>query len=210
MRPPFPPHAAGQHSLRPPPPREREILRLAARIGGVDGRETADAACREILKWAQRCTGDRLPEKAWEHLSFEHLKGGRNCVAVRLSEEGRDVWVLRADDPDKRVAQRIWTAEASVIWRAGMEVRLGVRLFLTSPEAVPDILPAVPGFVEQIATTCGLYHGVEICFSEENRPEPSLCKGELLTLRFAPKSRWAIFYFHGLRFLMSSKRQSGI
>ena len=140
---------------------EREILRLAATLGHVNGSQPAPVARREILKWAEKRTGGRLPPTAWEHDEFEHLAGGRNCAAVRIVDDTRDIWAIRADDPDKGVAQRVWTTEAIVGHKPGQEALLSVRLLVSSPEQELQIEPAVPGLVHQLETKCGLYQGIE-------------------------------------------------
>lgn len=141
--------------------REREILRVAASVGGNDG-ELAGAETRnEILKWAEKRTGGRLPPAAWNHDEFEHLAGGRNCTAVRIADDSRDIWAIRADDPDKSVAQRVWTTEAIVGRRPGQRALFSLRLLVNSPEPELRIEPAVPGLVQQVATECGLYRGAD-------------------------------------------------
>lgn len=141
--------------------REREILRLAATLGDADGEKAAQAARREVLKWAEKRTGGRLPPAAWAHEAFEHLAGGRNCAAVRVVDDSRDIWAIRADDPDKNVAQRVWTVEAVIGRRGEQRALLGLRVLVSSPEQELRIEPAVPGLVQQLASACGLYHGTE-------------------------------------------------
>ena len=139
--------------------REREVLRLAATLGGVDENQVASIARREILKWAEKRTGGRLPSAAWEHEEFDYLAGGRNCAAVRILEDAQDIWAIRADDPDKNIARRVWTTETIVGHQPGQRVLLSVRLLVSSPEQELQIEPAVPGLVQQLASECGLYHG---------------------------------------------------
>ena len=141
--------------------REREILRLTATLGDTDGRRVAPVARHEILKWAEKRTGGWLPQSAWQHDEFEHLAGGRNCATVRIVDDTRDIWAIRADDPDKGVAQRIWTTEAIVGHQPGQRALLSARLLVSSPEQELQIEPAVPGFVQQLESKCGLYHGIE-------------------------------------------------
>lgn len=141
--------------------REREILRVAASVGGNDGELAAAEARKEILKWAERRTGGRLPPAAWSHDEFEHLAGGRNCTAVRIADDTRDVWAIRADDPDKNIAQRVWTTEAIVGRKPGQRALFSLRLLVSSPESELRIEPAVPGLVQQVASACGLYRGTD-------------------------------------------------
>ena len=102
-----------------------------------------------------------MPQAAWKHDEFEHFAGGRNCAAVRITDNAGDVWAIRTDDPDKTIAQRIWTTEAVIGHKPEQRARVGVRLLVSSPEQDLDIEPAVPGFVQQLASRCGLFHGIE-------------------------------------------------
>src|ERR1700722_2440211 len=88
--------------------REEEVLRVAATIGGKDPVKAADIARREILNWAEKRSGGRLPDDAWRFEGFEYLSGGRNSVGVRIQNDGSDIWAIRADDPDKNIPGRIW------------------------------------------------------------------------------------------------------
>ena len=102
-----------------------------------------------------------MPSAAWNHEEFEHLAGGRNCAAVRIVDDARDIWAIRTDDPDKEIARRVWTTEAVLGHQPGQRARLGVRLLVSSPEQELRIEPAVPGLVQQLASECGLYHETE-------------------------------------------------
>ena len=141
--------------------REREILRLAATLGDSDGDQIGLVARREILKWAEKRTGGQLPQAAWKHTEFEHLAGGRNCAAVRIVDDTKDIWAIRADDPDKGVAQRVWTTEAIVGHKPEQRALLSVRLLVSSPEQELQVEPAVPSLVQQLGSKCELYQGVE-------------------------------------------------
>ena len=173
--------------------REREILRLAATLGDADGDRTELVARREILKWAEKRTGGRLPQAAWKHEECEHLAGGRNCAAVRIVDDSKDIWAIRADDPDKGVAQRVWTTEAIVGHKPGQRALLSVRLLVSSPEQELQIEPAVPGLVQQLESKCGLYHGIE-----RLDPEPWVIRSEddvdrLIDTLIDPTRRMPVF-----------------
>ncbi|MBN9561672.1 MAG: hypothetical protein J0H14_13230 [Alphaproteobacteria bacterium] len=146
--------------------REREILRVAAALGGSDGEQAGAAARQSILKWAERRTGGQLPGAAWSHAEFDHLAGGRNCAVARIVDESLDVWAIRADVPDKTVAQRVWTTEAVVGRKPGHGSLFSLRLLVSSPESELQIEPAVPKFVHEIADSCGLYSGTKRLTSE--------------------------------------------
>lgn len=137
---------------------EREILRAGATLAtetSAAPAEIVDRARRIVLKWAERRIGARLPRDAWNGAPFDHLAGGRTTMAVRLAEDGGDLWALRTDDPDKTVARRTWTTEVVIGQAAGQPVRIGLRLTLSAPdmEAASDIEPATPGCLRQIAKT---------------------------------------------------------
>jgi hypothetical protein len=97
-----------------PRPTEHEILRISACLGGDDVATSLQTARTTVLRWAQARTAGRLPDAAWKFESFDHLAGGRDCSAVRFVADGDDVWIVRAEDPDKTVPGRIWTTEIAV------------------------------------------------------------------------------------------------
>jgi len=137
--------------------REREVLRVAGKLAGTDAAQSAQAARLEVLKWAAQQIGDQLPEAAAAGHSFEHLRGGRTCMAAGFADEHRVLWALRVDRPDASVAQRTWTTEIVVGHApAGTGAMFSMRLLASSPEATLQIEPAVPGLVRQMASTCGL------------------------------------------------------
>ena len=53
--------------------REQEILRIAATLPPDEGESALENPYREVLAWAQRRAGGRLPQEAWEGTSFEYL-----------------------------------------------------------------------------------------------------------------------------------------
>ena len=127
--------------------REHEILRVAATIAGKDVSKSANSARREVLIWAERRSGGRLPKEAWDHQDFEHFSGGRNSVGVRIERDGADIWAIRADDPDKEVPGRIWTTEVVVGTLADQAPRFSVRLLASTSEEALNIEPHTPGLV---------------------------------------------------------------
>ena len=150
----------------PPILREREILRVAARLEGSDPKRAAWNARKEVLKWVEKRTGGQLPVMAWNHKTFEHLEPGRNCAGERVSDKGEDIWAIRTDDPDKTVPQRVWTTEAVVRLAAQQRALFNLRLLVNSPETRLDIEPAVPGFLRQIASRCQLRLGAKPLIAE--------------------------------------------
>lgn len=140
--------------------RERELLRVAAVLSGNDPKAAAEAARREVLVWATKQVGDQLPAAAAEGRSFEHLRGGRICIAASFEDKHRVLWALRADRPDADVAQRIWTTEIVTGYAPGNGPALfSLRLLVSTPESYLSIEPAVPGLVGQVANACGLQQG---------------------------------------------------
>jgi hypothetical protein len=141
--------------------REHEILRVSATIGLDLDIKAVELARTEILKWAARKTGTTLPKEAWDHRTFDHLAGGRNCSAVRISDDARDIWAIRSEDPDKNVARRIWTAEAVIGFQKESNARaqISLRLLANSTESELSIEPSVPAFIRRISAIGGLYRG---------------------------------------------------
>jgi hypothetical protein len=142
-----------------PRPTEHEILRISACLGGDDLATSLQTARTTVLRWAQARTAGRLPDAAWKFESFDHLAGGRDCSAVRFVAEGDDVWIVRAEDPDKTVPGRIWTTEIAVAKIADDKPRFTLRLVASSPEPMLDVEPSVPGVVLQVINSPGLSTG---------------------------------------------------
>lgn len=128
-------------------------MRVAALLPDLD---SAQSARGEVLKWAAKRAGAKLPETAWNHESFELLVAGRNSLAVRIVENGMDLWAIRAEDPDKEVAGRVWTTEVVIGWRDDDQPHFCMRLLASSGEDELDIEPHVPGFVIQVADSVGM------------------------------------------------------
>lgn len=139
--------------------REHEVLRVSGWMRKDDPEEAAKTAISEVLKWAQKRCGGRLPSEAWEHEPFEYLSGGRNSSCVRLQSSASDIWAIRADDPDKNVAERVWTTEVVIGLVPGQPAKFSARLLVSTPENELLIEPHTPGFVQQVVETCNLYRG---------------------------------------------------
>lgn len=140
--------------------RKHEILRVAAEFPYGSAASIMAQARNEVLAWASRRTGEELPATAWQGESFESsLAGGRTTIGSRIIDEGLDLWALTADDPDKNVAQRVWTTEVVIGQKGANRPQLGVRLIVSTPEDELDIEPAVPGLVKQIADRCVIQVG---------------------------------------------------
>ena len=145
--------------------REHEILRVIATVQGKDPVQSAAASRREVLTWAQRRSGGRLPEGAWTFGEFEYLSGGRNNAVARIETETSDLWAIRAEDPDKTVPGRIWTTEVVIGLSSNQPPRLSARLLVSTPEESLEIEPHVPG------RSCAADRRQMRSFSRATRPQ---------------------------------------
>lgn len=137
--------------------REHQVLHIAADLTHHDG--VIDRARNEILKWAQKRSGGRLPPDAMAGRGFELLAAGRSSTAVEVVLPEIHAWALRQEDPDKEVPGRIWTSEA-ILWQTPDKApRFAARLIVGSKEAELDIAPAAPGYIRQLVETVGLANG---------------------------------------------------
>lgn len=140
--------------------REQEILRIAANLPAEDASTAVTVARRQALLWARNKAIGVLPAEAWEFRDFERLSSGRSCSAVRVEDEGRDVWSLRVEDPDKGIAGRTWTSEITISLEVGAaQPKFTLRLLAGTSESFLEIEPHVPGVVRQIVTSPGLWAG---------------------------------------------------
>lgn len=130
---------------------EREILRVAAALTTQDERDPTVAAREIALAWADKQVGSDLPDRARTFGEFEHFRGGRTCIAAVLKDSARDVWAIRVDRPDNKVAQRSWTTEIVVARAAPKKAVVSLRLLASSHESVLQIEPAVPQPIAQIS-----------------------------------------------------------
>lgn len=145
----------------PRPVREHEVLRVAGILHGNDPALVAEAAKKEVLKWAEKRSGGWLPSEAWKRQSFEYFSGGRNSSGLRLQTDGADLWAIRADDPDKTVPGRVWTTEVVVGLAVGQSARFSARLLASTAEGELAIEPHTPGFIRQVAAHCRLFAGTQ-------------------------------------------------
>lgn len=146
--------------------RELEVLRVSGQLDGTDFAEATQAAREATLKWAAKRAGGRLPQKAWELEDFELMTGGRNSAAVRIRSEDLDIWALRAEDPDKNVAGRIWSTEVVIGGRVGERPFLSTRLIASTTENELQVEPHVPGLILQMAEAPGLVRAARRVLSE--------------------------------------------
>jgi hypothetical protein len=139
--------------------RNIEILRVSAQLDGEDFAASSNAARAAVLKWANKRAGAALPKEAWDHRDFDLMAGGRNSAAVRISTDAMDLWALRAEDPDKNVAGRIWSTEVVIGGGVGQRPHLSLRLVVSTTEADFSIEPHVPGTILQMIDAPGLIRG---------------------------------------------------
>lgn len=150
---------AGMAQRMPRVVREHEVLRVAGWMPSDKPSDVAKAAIEEVLKWAQKRCGGRLPTEAWHREDFDYYAGGRNSSCVRLQSADSDIWAIRADDPDKNVASRVWTNEVVVGLLPDQPAKFSARLLCSTSEDDLLIEPHTPGFVQQVVGACRLYRG---------------------------------------------------
>lgn len=139
--------------------RDIEILRVSAQLEGEDFAASAETARKAALAWAQKRAGRSLPNAAWDLQNFELPVGGRSSTAVRIENEALDLWALRAEDPDKDVAGRIWTTEIVIGGEVGSRPHVSLRLIVSTSEPGFSIEPHVPGPVLQMIDAPRLIRG---------------------------------------------------
>jgi hypothetical protein len=174
---------------------EREMLRIAGTLGDHGGGDAAELARSEILTWAEKRSAGSLPQAAWLHQGFEYLAGGRNCVGVRLVSGASDIWALRADDPDKTVAQRVWSTEVVIGQTGRAPPKFSVRLLVSSPEPELDLLPHVPGLLHRLEATCGIEFAGQGFFSDAWRIRSAEDAHALVDLLLDPARMQPVFVF---------------
>lgn len=135
------------------PARMREVLRIAATLG------KPQVAREIILEWLEHDSSTQLPESAWKGQAFRHEVNDRSFTAVRDKGETADTWALRSVGPDETVTERVWTTEVTVQEQPGHEALFSVRSLAKSPELKLRSQPTVPGFMEHVASECGLEQG---------------------------------------------------
>lgn len=146
--------------------RDIEILRVSAQLDGEDYAASAKAARKEALKWVKKRAGRALPKSAWDLQDFDLLVGGRSSTAVRIENDALDLWALRAEDPDKDIAGRVWATEIVIGGEIGSRPHVSLRLIVSTTEPDFAIEPHVPGPVLQMIEAPGLIRGARRLTSE--------------------------------------------
>lgn len=173
--------------------REHEILRVSGWIPGDDKSKSADTAIEEILIWAQKRSGGNLPPEAWNRQTFDHNLGGRNSDGIRLVSGNSDIWAIRADDPDKNVAERVWTTEVVIGQAPNQSPKFSARLLVSTPEKNLSIEPHTPGFVQQVTESCGLVSGLRRLLPTPMLIESETDADDLIALLIDPHRQLPIF-----------------
>jgi cell division protein FtsB len=173
--------------------REHEVLRVAGWLPGDNSATVANSAIEEVLRWAQRRCGGQLPPEAWEHKSFDYLSGGRNSSCVHLQSGTSDLWTIRADDPDKTVAERVWTTEVVVGLLPDQPAKFSARLLVSTPEVDLKIEPHTPGFVQQVVENCGLISGQKLLSVAPSVHETEADVEEFIDYLIEPSRKLPIF-----------------
>jgi hypothetical protein len=138
--------------------RSMEILRVSAQLDGDDFERSAKTSRDAVIRWAaspKRSAGI-FPKEAWEHLDFDLVAGGRKSAAIRICNDEIDLWALRAEDPDKAVAGRIWSTEVVIGGELEKRPHISLRLIVSTNEYDFWVEPHVPGTVLQIIEMPGL------------------------------------------------------
>lgn len=173
--------------------REHQVLHIAAELSPVD--DALNRARSEIMKWAQKRSGDRFSVDAMAGRSFELFAAGRNSAAIEVDLPEIHAWALRQEDPDKAVAGRIWTSEA-ILWRTPDRLpRFAARLTVGSPEVELSIEPAAPGYVRQLIDNLGLHNGGRALSSVPWYIGDEQAQEDLLDLLEAPRRRLPVIVF---------------
>jgi len=173
--------------------REHEILRVSGWIPGDDKTKAAETAIEEILKWAQKRSGGQLPQEAWARQSFDHNLGGRNSDGIRLQSGQSDIWAIRADDPDRDIAGRVWTTEVVVGQLPNQPPKFSARLLVSTPEAELAVEPHTPGFVQQLTESCGLVSGLRLLLPQQMQIESEVDAEDFIQFLVDPNRQLPVF-----------------
>jgi len=177
--------------------REREVLRVAAHIGGANPEAAIDRTRRTVLAWAQRRSGGQLPKRAWDGESFDYIAAGRTTLGTRLLDDSVYLWASRGDDPDKNVAGRVWTTEVVVGRHDTRKPHFSLRLLVASPEEDPAFDPAVPSLIRTIANESGLWAGGFEFADTPRRVASEDDVADLVSLLEAPERRLPVVVASG-------------
>ncbi len=113
-----------------------------------------ETARSEILKFAERRAGGKLPEEAMEGKSFATDDvGARRIEGVAI--DSPRYWTLRFDDDDRTVASRSWVIETALAEQEkGKPVLFGIRLQCIARGENPQFDRSVPAFARDVIAAC--------------------------------------------------------
>lgn len=173
--------------------RDIEILRVSAQLDGEDYAAAAETARKEALRWAKKRAGRVLPQVAWDLQDFELPVGGRSSTAVRIESEALDLWAMRAEDPDKDVAGRVWSTEIIIGGEVGNRPHVSLRLIVSTTEPDFSIEPHVPGPILQMIESPGLIRGARTLSSAPVRIQMENDAEDLCDHLEDPERRFPVF-----------------
>lgn len=160
----------------------REVLRVLATLAGDNSERAMAQACREVLAWAEKQVGQKLPEQAREGQHFEFQKDKHMVMGACIDEDDVRIWSLRCNAPDRTVLKRIWTTETTIVRQGDQPARLAVRLLAPSVQEKRAVTPQVPAFLRQIAARCGLTAGGVPVTAEPWQIRTDADAGNLITM----------------------------
>jgi hypothetical protein len=146
-----PPQTWSQRSER----RTFDVLRFAGHIFSDDPPGALEQARNVMLDWLESKHVPITPAvRAGE--SFTAVDG-RAFNVSRYRDQERDMWAFQMNDPDQEVARRAWVTEGTLAIGPDHRVFVGVRLLVTTPDDTPEIVPATPRLVRELASKFALY-----------------------------------------------------
>lgn len=158
----MPSHESMADQLRPlakrigPISRKFPVVRMVADLGGDDPDRAVELARTEVLRWMRNRSG-WLPKQAWDGQDFEYVESVSSASGVNFRQDGAHFWAARLHDPDKKVPGRAWNAEILIARDVERNIsRFGFNLHVVTREEFADIVPGVPGVVQQVINATGL------------------------------------------------------
>ncbi|WP_146113070.1 hypothetical protein [Paracoccus yeei] len=127
-------------------------IHLSLQSAGASG--TFERARSEILKFAERRSGDALPSDALEGKSFSADDvGTRRTEGIAI--DSLRYWTLRFDDDDRTVAGRSWVIETALAEQENdSRVLFGLRLQCIARGENPPYDRSIPGFARDVISAC--------------------------------------------------------
>lgn len=188
-----PPQAWPQRSER----RTFDVLRFAGHIFSDDPPAALEQARNVMLDWLESKHVPITPAvRAGE--SFTAVDG-RAFNVSRYRDQERDMWAFQMNDPDQEVARRAWVTEGTLATGSDERVFVGVRLLVTTPEDAPEVVPATPRLVRDLASEFTLYRDSTILAPDGERIENDADMEALCEHLTDPGRRLPVFVITSLR-----------